>query len=259
MKDFAKTVHDVVTNVEQKFEETARDAMEGNNTSEQKSRQAGKETIDAATETANKEAAQHSHIPEPVVKDVLDAGDQIRAAAPKAFNATKLLFLKIAGGAALAALAVTAIVTGNHNGQQILHYAEDVHNPPDVARLEMQLTMNQAEFSNLLRNFDLSDLPSVPATAEPLSPDRIAVPSPQVAFPPAVQAVAMTPVVLTVQLPAEAAQPAKTETSNTNLAHVYQSIPRARESINNYVEHHGSNIHGEIHVNSGFAGVNISF
>jgi hypothetical protein len=106
-EDSVKTLKDAVVNTEKKFEEAARDALEGRDSSGQKSQEAGKDVADSSNEAAGKEASQHSSVA--VVKDILDAGKKVRAAVPKVEEAVTVGWKGFVGG--LAALFAVCMAT----------------------------------------------------------------------------------------------------------------------------------------------------
>ncbi len=113
--DFGKTLRDAAANTEKKFEEAARDFLEGKDTSSQKSQEAGKDVADSSNEAAGKEASQHSSVPHPVVKDVLDAGEKVKAAIPKVEEAVAVGWKGFVGGV-VALFAVCTSVAVMYSG-----------------------------------------------------------------------------------------------------------------------------------------------
>src|SRR5208282_4160549 len=188
-----KSLKDIVMGLEKKAEDSITDAeraLTGDTSqddvkaSDQKSREAGKETADSASSAAKEEAERHSiHIKTPEWKDVVDKAEEVRAAAPKAFTFTKMLALKIAGGVMAAGLVVVSIFSGSQSGGGIREHIRQTDQQIDLAKMEMQISMNQDEFNNLLRGLDVANLPSVPEQAQPEMPAQVAQAPAQVAMP----------------------------------------------------------------------------
>jgi hypothetical protein len=263
MGGWAKSVKDIVTGLEKKAEDSIADAeraltgdtsQDDVDASNRKSQEAGKETADAASSAAKDEAEKHTvHFKTPQWKDVVDKAEEVRGAAPEAFTFTKMLFLKIAAGAAAAGLVVFSIFTGTQSGSGVRRHIGETNQQIDIVKMEMEISMNQEEFNHLLRGMDVANLPSVPGQAQPEMPAQVAQAAPQVALEPAqvalpmvVAAVAQTPVTATVETPEAPAQTVK-----TNIGQVYRTVPQSRERIEHYVsEPRGGGFHGNINVTS---------
>jgi hypothetical protein len=254
---WAKSLKDAVMGLEKKAEENITEgerALAGNtsqddvNASDQKSREAGKETADSASSAAKEEAERHSiHIKTPEWKDVVDKAEEVRAAAPKAFTFTKMLFLKIAGGVAAAGLVVVSIFSGSQSGSGVREHIRQTDQQIELAQMEMQVTMNQDEFNNLIRGLDVANLPSAPEQAQVTMPAQAAQAPAQVALPMVVAAIAQIPVTAKLTTPTATAQ-----TVQTNIAQVYRTVPQSREPIERYASEprSGGGFHGSIHVDS---------
>jgi hypothetical protein len=256
MWDAAKSVKDAVTGLEKRAEESITDAeraLTGDTSqddvkaSDQKSREAGKESADTTSAGAKAEAERHTiHFKTPEWKDVVDKAEEVRDAAPKAFKFTKMLFLKIAGGVVAAGLVTISIFSGSQSGGGIREHISQTDQQIGLAQMEMQVEMNQDEFNNLIRGLDVANLPSVPGQAQPEMPVQAQAPA-QVAMPMVVAAVAQTPVTATVNIPTATAQTIKTDVGT-----VYRTVPQSRNPIERYVSEPRSSggFHGTIHVES---------
>jgi hypothetical protein len=262
MWDAAKSVKDAVTGLEKKAEESITDAeraLAGDTSqddvkaSDQKSQEAGKESADTTSAAAKTEAERHTvHIKTPEWKDVADKAEEVRGAAPKAFTYTKMFFLKIVGGVAAAGLVAFSIISGNQSGGGVREHIDQTNQQIDLAKMEMQVSMNQDEFNNLIRGLDVANLPTVPGQAQPempatQAPMQVAQAPAQVAMPMVVASVAQTPVTATLN-----AQTATTRTVQTNIGTVYRTLPQSRNPIERYVSEPrgGGGFHGTIHVDS---------
>lgn len=224
--------------------------------SDRLSREAGKETADKASSAAKDEAERHAiHFKTPQWKDVVDKAEEVRDAAPKAFTFTKMLALKIAGGAIAAGLVVVSIFTGSQSGGGIHRHVNETNQQFELAKMEMEVSMNQNEFNNLIRGMDVTNLPSVPEQAQAAMPAQVAQAPAQVAMPLVVAAEAQTPVMVTLTTPTAPAQ-----TVQTNIEHVYRTVPRARGPIERYAaEPRSGGFHGAIHVTSPVGTANFSW
>jgi hypothetical protein len=120
-EDFAKTLKDAAVNTEKKFEEAVHDFFEDKDTSEQKSQEAGKDVADSSNAAAGKEASQHSSVPDAVVKDILDAGENVKTAIPKMEEAVKIGWKGFVGGLAalFAGCMVFAVVSTRPSPEQV--------------------------------------------------------------------------------------------------------------------------------------------
>jgi hypothetical protein len=120
-RDTVTTLKDAAVNTEKKFEEAVHDFLENKDTSGQKSEEAGKDVADSSNEAAGKEGSQHSSVPDAVVKDILDAGDQVKAAIPKVEEAVKIGWKGFVGGIAalFAGCMVIAVVNTKPTPEQV--------------------------------------------------------------------------------------------------------------------------------------------
>jgi hypothetical protein len=253
---WAKSLKDAVMGLEKKAEESITDAQralagdtsQGDvDASDRQSREAGKEAADKASSAAKEEAERHAiHFKTPQWKDVVDKAEEVRDAAPKAFTFTKMLALKIAGGVVAAGLVVVSIFTGSQNGGGIREHVRETNQQFELSKMEMEVSMNQNEFNNLIRGLDVANLPSVPEQSQAAMPAQVAQAPAQVAMPLVVAAIAQTPVTATLTTATAQAQ-----TVQTNIEHVYRTVPRAREPIERYAgEPHSGGFHGTINVTS---------
>jgi hypothetical protein len=265
MWDAAKSVKDAVTGLEKKAEESISDAeraltgdtsQDDVNASDQKSRGAAKESADTTSAGAKAEAERHTiHFKTPEWKDVVDKAEEVREAAPKAFTFTKMLALKIAGGVMAAGLVVVSIFSGSQSGSGVRKHIDETNQQIDLAKMEMEVTMNQNEFNNLVRGLDVANLPSVPEQAQPVMPAQVAPVPAQIAMPMVVAAQAQIPVTATLTTPTVPAQ-----TVQTNIGQVYRTVPQSREPIERYVsEPHSGGFHGTINVTSPVGTANFSW
>ncbi len=257
MWDAAKSVKDAVTGLEKKAEESITDAeraLTGDTSeddvkaSDQKSREAGKESTDTTSAAAKTEAERHTvHFKTPEWKNVVDKAEEARAAAPKAFTFTKMLVLKIVGGVAAVGLVSLSIISGSHSGGGIREHISGTNQEIDLVKMQIEVSMNQNEFNNLLRGLDVTNLPSVPEQAQLDMPAQAAQAPAQVALPMVVAAIAQIPVTAKLTTPTATAQ-----TVQTNIAQVYRTVPQSREPIERYAAEPRSSggFHGAIHVDS---------
>jgi hypothetical protein len=256
MWDAAKSVKDAVTGLEKRAEESITDAQraltgdtsqDDVNASDQKSREAGRESADTTSAAAKTEAERHTvHFKTPEWKEVTDKAEEVRGLAPKAFTFTKMLALKIAGGVMAAGLVVVSIFSGSQSGSGVREHIDQTNQQIGLAQMEMEVTMNQNEFNNLLRGLDVANLPSVPEQAQPEMPAQVAQAPAQVAMPMVVAAQAQIPVTAKLTTPTT-----PTQTVQTNIGQVYRTVPQSREPIERYVsEPHSGGFHGSINVTS---------
>lgn len=273
MKDFAKFMKNVGTNIEKRVEHIVNHfveiSKEPHPTQEEydslwkEIKELHKDLGAHATDAANGEIKEHvvgkfesqgmskeeaEKWFEQKWKEVKDLADKAKDISPKhvaqtAAKSVKLAWLKVfALASAAVGLLVFAILPGINTGRGVR-----VDIDQKTAQLNLRVEVDQQQFDQLIRAIpNINNLPSAPEMAEPTTPTQ---PMPQAAvpLPMPVAAIAATPVTATIETPASAPQ-----TVQTDIGTVYRSVPQARHEIEFRASEPHHEFHGNINVTAPF-------
>ena len=284
VKAFGQAMKDIPSNVHKHFQDavnavnkvladpnaTATDYREAFETVERAFKDACTETGTTASDAAREEFEQHvykSLNPDAIqrwgaekLKSVADLAEQVRPVLPKFWTATKLAWTATIAVAVSVGATAVRVVTAPHHPAPAAQPSPIAPPPvvgvdfpsaiPDRSPLPTELTLRGDQFDVLASRLDIS-----PYSLAALGRERVDLDTsdlPPVTMPPWMAAAAAAPVAVSTR------QGDATYTDTTTVQKLYESLPEARDQVEEQVRYNGGEgLHVDITVESDFASIHI--